>query len=177
MRVVRSDRRQKTIAAKMEDGALVVQAPAGMSDAELAPYIERLRERLARREARRQSAPADDALMQRAQALNGQYFGGKLKIASVRFVDNQEHRFGSCTTAHGTIRISQRVASMPAWVLDYVLVHELAHLVEPNHSPRFWKLVNRYPRTERARGYLMAVALEEDEDAPSPTPPPSLGEG
>ena len=48
-------------------------------------------------------------------------------------------------------------------------MHELAHLIEANHGPRFWKVVNRYPRTERARGYLMAIGLEDLDDASTNT--------
>jgi hypothetical protein len=52
------------------------------------------------------------------------------------------------------------LASEPGWVLDYVIVHELAHLDVPRHGPAFWSIVNRYPRAERARGFLMARGLE-----------------
>ncbi len=167
VRVNRSSRRQKSVAARLVEGGTVLEvtAPAGMADAELAPVIDKLREQLLRRQAKARHAD-DAALAQRAAELNREFFGGKLKWASIRYVTNQQHRFGSCTPANGTIRISHRVATMPAWVRDYVLVHELAHLAEANHGPRFWTLVNRYPRTERARGYLMAVGLEADDGAP-----------
>ena len=59
-----------------------------------------------------------------------------------------------------SIRISSRLVDEPPWVLDYVLVHELAHLAEPNHGPEFWALVHRYPTAERARGWLMAKGME-----------------
>lgn len=163
VKIIRSEKRHKTVNAGVEDGVLVVRAPASLGDKELAPIIEKLQKRL-RRHAR--AAPqSDEALETRAQALNRQYFGGRLKWTSIRYVTNQNARFGSCTPSTGVIRLSDRLTSMPAWVRDYVLVHELAHLVEANHGPRFWKLVNRYPLTERARGYLMAVGLEEIDSA------------
>ena len=83
--------------------------------------------------------------------------------AGVRWVDNQSTRWGSCTMATGEIRVSRRLAEYPRWVLDYVLVHELAHLAVPDHSPAFWSLVGRYELSERARGYLIAKGLEGDD--------------
>ena len=160
--VVRSARRRKTVSAELKNGVLVVRAPAQMDDAELAPIIEKLQARL---EKRVQKAALSDADLQaRAQFLNRQYFNGRLHWQSIRFVTNQNKRFGSCTPSTGVIRLSHRLGTMPSWVLDYVIVHELAHLEQANHGPRFWRLVNNYPLTERARGYLMAVGLEEIED-------------
>ncbi len=163
VKIIRSSKRKKTVSARIEDGEFVVQAPAAMSDAELQPIIENLKRRLERHQAKKQLD--DDGLQRRAQQLNRQYFGGRLKWESIRWVTNQnKSRFGSCTPVNGTIRLSHRLAEMPAFVQDYVIVHELAHLLEANHGPKFWKLVNRFPRTERARGYLMAVGLEQLED-------------
>ncbi len=162
IQVIRSPRRRKTISARMEGDVMVVRAPADIPEGELNRAIENLRARLLRRQQARQLS--DEDLETRAQELNRRYFDGKLRWKSIRWVTNQNKRFGSCTPSRGTIRISHRLAQMPAWVLDYVLVHELVHLVEPNHGPRFWSLVNRYPRTERARGYLMAVDLEAESD-------------
>ncbi len=87
-----------------------------------------------------------------------------MKWQSIRWVTNQNSRLGSCTPSDGTIRISHRLGKAPAFVRDYVIVHELAHLLEANHGPNFWKLVYRFPKTERARGYLMAMGLESLEE-------------
>ena len=161
-KIIRSARRKKTVSARVVDGVLQVRAPNHLSDAELAPIIEQLKSRLKARAVRKE---LDDVLLERrAQELNRLYFHGQLTWTSIRWVTNQHKRAGSCTPATGSIRISHHVAQMPAFVRDYVLVHEMAHLVEPNHSPRFWEMVNRYPRTERARGYLMAVQLEAPEE-------------
>lgn len=162
VRVIRSAKRKRTISAEIKNGELIVRAPAVMTDAELAPHIESLRKRLSRRASRRDQALSDDELVRMARQLNRTYFDGGLKWESIRFVSNMQRRYGSCTPSRGTIRISDRLARMPKWVLEYVLMHELAHLKEANHGPGFWKLVNRFPLTERARGYLMAVGLEND---------------
>ncbi len=170
IRIIRSANRAKTISARLvDDGAAIeVLAPAAATDAELAPIIERLKGRILRHKAKAETAD-DGALARRAAELNRQYFAGKLRWREIRYVANQQKRYGSCTPATGVIRISHRLAAMPAWVRDYVIVHELAHLVEANHGPRFWKLVNRYPKTERARGYLIALGLEAEGDEPGET--------
>jgi predicted metal-dependent hydrolase len=159
--IIRSPNRSKTASARMVDGRLVVRVPAGISVEEEQRLIETLMPRVLKKVARKTSGALPD-LRRRAGALNRQYFGGKLKVRDIKWVTNQQKRYGSCTPALGTIRISDRVAPMPPWVLDYVLVHELAHLVQANHSLAFWRLVARYPLTERARGYLIAVGMESE---------------
>ncbi len=159
VRIIRSARRAKTVSARVVDDALEVLAPAHLSDAQLQPIIADLQARLAKRQQHRDLDDADLDVL--ARQLNTQYFGGTLRWASIGWSARQEKQFGSCTLSARTIRLSTRLARTPRFVLEYVVVHELAHLVEANHGPGFWALVNRYPRTERARGYLMAVGLEE----------------
>ena len=164
IRIIRSARRVKTVQAREVGGVIEVRAPASMSEIELQPIIAKLKSRLQRRRAGQTLEDAD--LEQRAASLNRRYFDNRLSWQSIRWSARQTCLYGSCTPQRGTIRISQDLAGLPRFVLDYVILHELAHLLEPNHGPRFWALVNRYPRTERARGYLMAVGRR----AKSPTP-------
>jgi len=172
--ITRSDRRKKTVSARLVGDTLYVRAPVDVPESELQKIAEKLGGRLERRRKGRKLNTEGD-LVARAMALNRQYFQGKLSIASVSYVTNQNKRFGSCSPRKGTIRISHRLATVPAWVRDYVLVHELAHLVHPNHGRRFWALVRRYSLAERARGYLMALGLEPvsdgagEEDEGNPT--------
>jgi predicted metal-dependent hydrolase len=159
--LVRSTRRRRTISARLDGDRLIVQVPAGLSPAEERAWAEKLGSRiLATR--RRRELNQDGDLAARARQLNERYFEGRLQLADARYVTNQQHRFGSCTPSQGTIRISDRVAKLPPWVRDAVLVHELAHLAEASHSRRFWTLANRYPLMERARGYLMALGLDDE---------------
>lgn len=161
IRIVRSKKRRKTVQAREVDGKLEILAPANMSDQELEPVIGALKRRIERRKVK--SKLDDKALEKRAHRLNHQYFDGLLRWESIAWVANQNKRHGSCTPGRGTIRISHRIAEMPRFVQDYIIIHELAHLVEPSHSKKFWEVVYRYPRAERARGYLMAVGLEDME--------------
>ena len=157
--IKRSRKRRKTVNAQVKDGVLVIQAPARMTDRELQPVIEKLRKRL---KAKLVVTPQTDAeLQQRAKELNKKYFGGRLSWEEIKYVTNQNKRYGSCSPASKRIRLNHRLAKMPKFVRDYVIVHELAHLEQANHGPKFWELVYQYPLTERARGYLMAVDLEE----------------
>jgi predicted metal-dependent hydrolase len=168
LRVIRSARRRTTVSARLVENGTVLEvlAPASISEAELAPAIEKLKLRVLRHAKKLETAD-DKGLARRAEELNRECFGGRLRWQEIRYVTNQQRRFGSCTPATGTIRISHRVAALPGWVRDYVIVHELAHLAEANHGRRFWKLVERYPKTERARGYLMALGLEVEGDEPA----------
>jgi predicted metal-dependent hydrolase len=157
--VRRSKRRRRTVSAYREGERVVVLIPAQFSRAEEREWVDRMLERLDAREQR--SRRTDAALQARAARLAARYLAEQAATArpvSVRWVTNQNGRWGSCTPADGTIRISHRVQEMPDWVIDYVLLHELAHLVVPSHSADFWDLVARYPKTERARGYLEGVS-------------------
>ncbi len=150
--VRRSRRRSRTVSAYREDGRTIVLIPAQFSRAQEQEWVATMVARLAARERRRR--PSDDALSLRAHELSQRYLGGTARPVSVAWVDNQRSRWGSCTPADGTIRISSRVRPMPSYVLDYVLLHELAHLLQPSHGQQFWALLASYPRLERARGFL-----------------------
>src|SRR3954453_16524128 len=157
--VRRSQRRRRTVSASRDGERVVVLIPDRFSRAEETEWVERMLARLAAREERIQRS--DNELEARARRLTGRYLADhahRITPASVRWVTNQNGRWGSCTPDDGTIRISHRIQEMPEWVIGYVLLHELAHLVVPSHSPRFWDLVARYPRSERARGYLEGIS-------------------
>ncbi len=153
--VRRSTRRRRTVTAFRESGALVVCIPATFTRSEERDWVARMIIRVQTQEQRR--LPDDADLARRAEELSTRYLDGRARASSVRWVANQQARWGSTSPANGSIRLSDRLRGMPPWVVDYVLVHELAHLIEPGHGERFWALVAAYPRAERARGYLEGV--------------------
>ncbi|MBT1002956.1 M48 family metallopeptidase [Paenarthrobacter sp. DKR-5] len=168
--VRRSARRRRTVAAFWEEGTAVVAIPAHFSAAQEREWVGKM---LAKLEAPRRGAgaarhPRSDAdLVQRAAELSAQYLGGRPQPRSVRWVTNQNSRWGSATPAEKTIRISAKLRTMPGWVVDYVLLHELAHLLVSGHGPRFWELLTAYPHTERAKAFLEGVAFATSRGLPA----------
>lgn len=166
--VRRSARRRRTVSAyKTDEGTVVVLVPARLSRAEEQRWATTMVERLERQERRRR--PTDAALTARAAELSRSYLDGRATPTSVRWVDNQRQRWGSCTPADGSIRLSSRLQGAPGWVVDCVLLHELAHLLEHDHGPAFWELADRHPKAERAKGFLEGLGhagYAEQADSP-----------
>jgi predicted metal-dependent hydrolase len=157
--VRRSRRRKKTVSAEIVGDALVVSVPDRLSRAQEQEWVGVMARKMASRR-RRDRLNSDGALAHRASALADRYVDG-VRPADIAWVDNQRSRWGWCCPEDGSIRLSVELASYPNWVRDYVIVHELVHLKVADHSERFWALVERYPLTERARGFLLAKGMEE----------------
>lgn len=151
--VIRSARRRKTAQARLVGSTIEIRIPGRSTADEEAELVAHFRAKFERaRSAERIDLP------ERAATLAERY--GLPRPASIRWVGNQGQRWGSCTPAEGSIRLSDRMVGFPLWVIDYVIVHELAHLVVPGHNARFWALVDAYPLCERARGFLIAKGLD-----------------
>jgi len=126
-----------------------------MSRAEEQRWVDTMVRRVLAGEKRR--LRSDDDLLARARSLAHTYLDGAAQPAAVRWVDNQQRRWGSCTPSDRTIRLSRRLCGLPDYVIDFVLLHELAHLIEPGHGAAFNALLASYPKRERAEGYLEAM--------------------
>lgn len=154
--VVRSAKRRKTVSAQLIGGVLRLSIPARMSKTEEAHWVRVMSGRF-----QRKMSAERLRLGERASALARRY--DLPKPGNIRWADEMTARWGSCTIDSGAIRISTRLAAFPDWVVDYVIVHELAHIAVGGHTDEFWRLVYRYPRAERAIGYLIAKSGDADE--------------
>lgn len=152
-----SPRRKKTVAAFWEGDRIVVVFPARVPKRERQAYVDELAARLIA--SRAKTRPTDADLHERAAFLSRTYLDNVARPTSVVWSDRQQARWGSCTAAEGTIRISSRLRGAPQFVLDAVLVHELAHLVHGDHSPAFHALANRFPRQRDADLFLKGLSF------------------
>lgn len=151
-----SGRRKKTGAAHWSGSRIIVQIPARLRGRERQLFVEELVERLV---TQRPHTPLGDAsLEERARVLAALYLDG-VAFASVRWVTNQKRRWASCSPATREIRVSERLRQCPEWVIDAVLVHELAHLIEVDHSEAFYRLASRHPRQDECALFLEGFAL------------------
>ncbi len=173
--VTRSTRRRRTITARRVNGRLELQIPARLSRREEEKWI---RQAYASAENPASAKRSDEDLLRRARTLARQYLPAGYEPTSVRWVSNQTSRWASCSSADGSIRLSDRLQGMPTYVQDAVLVHELAHLVEPNHSPAFWAIADAFPDADRAKGFLEGVTYASSDRGsavchadPEPGPP------
>lgn len=154
VKIIRSAKRRRTVQARISQGVLQVRIPAWMSQAEEQEAVADMRARMDRKHNSRHAS--DEELARRAQQLNERYLEGRAAFSTIRWVGNQNFRWGSCTTSTGEIRISDRLRDVPDYVVDAVVIHELTHTFIPGHDAEFWSWANRAPQAERAKGYLEA---------------------
>ncbi|MGC8581743.1 MAG: SprT-like domain-containing protein [Thermoplasmata archaeon] len=162
VKVIRSPKRKKTIEARTKGDTLFVYIPSTMSKENEDKAVKEMVQKIANKRKAREYT--DKYLIKKFDEFNAKYFEGKLSIKYIKFVTNQHVKLGSCTPDDKTIRISDKLIGMPKWVLDYVIIHEMAHLIYPNHSKGFWKKVHEYRYTERAIGFLIANGMNQQKN-------------
>jgi hypothetical protein len=159
VKVIRSHRRRRTVSARLVEDTLLVNAPLMLSQPRLDRIISGFKVKFEQKKLKSE-LEKKQSLYDTARRLNKKYFANQLKISSIEYVTGQSRKFGCCNYDSGNIRISHRIGLMPVWVRDYVIIHEMAHLIEPNHSRAFWAIVSRYKLAERARGFLLAAGSD-----------------
>jgi predicted metal-dependent hydrolase len=158
IKIIRSKKRLRTVSARLLNGILLINAPQLLSQERLEAIVANFKSKFEKKRLK-DNLDKEHNLSAIASLLNAKYFGNKLKLKSIEYVTTQNIRFACCNYRTSRIRISHKIGLMPNWVRKYIIMHELAHLIEPNHSKAFWDIVSRYRLTERARGYLMGASV------------------
>jgi len=162
VKIIRSSKRKKTIEAHVKGDTIFVYIPSRLSKKNEDKAVKEMVQKIANK--RKAKEYTNEYLIKKFNEFNIKYFEGKLSIKFIKFVTNQHVKLGSCTPANKTIRVSDKLIGMPKWVLDYVIMHEMAHLIYPNHSKAFWKKVHEYKYTERAIGFLIASGMNQQKN-------------
>jgi predicted metal-dependent hydrolase len=165
--IIRDGRLRTRVHWEWNGNQVRIRAPQRVPQRELDRMVAEIVEDVKRRRALVR-ARADADLVALARRINRRYFNGELAWHSIRWVSNMQKRLGSCTNGgptDGDIRISDKIKGWPSWVIEYVVTHEIAHRKHSGHGPEFWAYVGRYPKAERARGFLLGVAFQLGEDA------------
>lgn len=118
-------------------------------------FIRRRRSRKSKTEYTKHKEAARELVLRRLSFFN-QFYGYKIGKIAIR---NQKSRWGSCSTK-GNLNFNYKLAIIPSHLADYVIVHELCHLGEFNHSQKFWDLVAKtMPDYKKMRDELKHIAL------------------
>jgi predicted metal-dependent hydrolase len=159
---VRRDKRLKKTARwqREPDGGILLRIPYRAPRASLDDLLGSIEKQL-NTQKKRSTRRTDKDLQSRARYINRTFFDGKIQWEAIRWVKPMKTRLGSCTNGgptDGHIRISEEIKPWPQWVIDYIIAHELAHRLHPDHSPAFWETLRRaYPKTEQARGFVKGI--------------------
>lgn len=149
--IVRSPKRKRTSSASIRNGVIRILVPQGLAperEAEIAgDLIKRIKAKIT------QPRKTDLQLRNKAQIINARYFQGRLKFA-ITWSAHQTKRWGSCSVRSKEIRISRTCENFPEYVLDHIILHELTHLIYPNHGPEFKAFVRKYSEHDKAEGFL-----------------------
>lgn len=153
--VIRSARRTRSVGAQMKGSVLRITVPSWMTRAQEADAVAKMTARF-----RRSISAERIDLVERARVLARRF--GLPTPDIIEWRHSMNTLWGTCQHTTRTVHLSSRLAAFPDWVIDYVIVHELAHLVIDGHGHEFWELVHRYPKSERAIGYLIAMSGDDD---------------
>lgn len=171
--IVRSERRTMSLEIK-EDGRLLIRVPYGVSTKEAVDFAKQHENWLAKNYAkvvnRKESRPAyrPEEIEEYKEKLRpvlehrAAYYAGMMRVNYQKItIKDQKTRWGSCS-AKGNLNFNWKLFLMPPEILDYVLVHELAHRIEMNHSDRFWKQVEKIiPDYKERRRWLKEYGAQQ----------------
>ncbi|MBP2382256.1 M48 family metallopeptidase [Brachybacterium sacelli] len=161
--VRRSARRRRTVSITRREGDLVIAIPATFSAREERDWVSKMVDQLVSKEAKNSPRRrSDTALAAMAREISRTHLDGRARPASVTWSTRQNQRWGSCTPADGTIRLSHQLQDMPDYVVRAVMMHELVHLLVSGHGPEFQALMARYPQAEKAKGFLDGVSFAKN---------------
>ena len=156
-RVVRKERRRRSISAFRQGGVIEIHIPAKMSKRQELEIIPEMIAMVLRREGR--SRKTDLQLLEIGMELLAKYLPDfDVVPASINW-RNMSERWGSCTTVDRTIRISDRLIGAPNYVLNYIIFHELIHLRIPGHDQDFYNYLNRFTDQQKCEAFLEGFEL------------------
>ena len=153
--VRRSHKRRRTVSASREGSKTVLKVPYRMSNKEIEELARDLINKMDQKDPR--AYFSDQELFNRSKELSATYLFSKVEANSVSWSSRLTSTWGICTPLEGDIKISSRLKGLPQYVLDYVLLHELVHLVVNDHGKEFDSFMKTFEKKEKAEGYLDAL--------------------